>query len=259
MCLGANGAIYAARRELEEARHGRGQACGTGRVRVDVGRDAEAFAPRRFETVTLEVARRLRTLVEMRLGIRVILTRDEDRAITLDERAAIANNSKADLFLSLHLNAAPVAAVATVAAVSLLTTFGSAAFAQAGHFVGTPTCRDIGTQVQCTGKVAGLGGTTFTILVSAPGTATVTCTNPAGKVAPGQTFDTTATGQSGPFPTPRNGQARSTVSTETPAAPPGSCPNPQWTATVTDVTFGPATVTLLEDSTISDVIPVPVT
>jgi N-acetylmuramoyl-L-alanine amidase len=48
----------------------------------------------------------------MRLGVRVILTREDDRAVTLDERAAIANNSKADLFLSLHLNAAPVADVA---------------------------------------------------------------------------------------------------------------------------------------------------
>jgi N-acetylmuramoyl-L-alanine amidase len=64
------------------------------------------------KAVTLEVARRLRTLIAMRLGIRVILTRDDDRTITLDERAAIANNSKADLFLSLHANAAPVAAVA---------------------------------------------------------------------------------------------------------------------------------------------------
>ena len=32
--------------------------------------------------------------------------------VSLDERAAVANNSKADLFLSLHLNAAPVGAVA---------------------------------------------------------------------------------------------------------------------------------------------------
>jgi hypothetical protein len=148
--------------------------------------------------------------------------------------------------------------VATVAALSLLTTFGGAAFAQAGHFVGTPTCTDRGTFVECSGKVAGLGGTTFTILVSAPGTASVTCTNPAGNVAPGQSFTTTATGQSGPFPTPRNGQARFTVSTVSPTAPPGSCPNPMWTATVVDVEFGDATLTLLEDSNVSDTITVPV-
>jgi N-acetylmuramoyl-L-alanine amidase len=64
------------------------------------------------KALTLEVARRLRALIEMRLGIRVVLTRSEDRTVTLDERAAIANNSKADLFLSLHLNSAPAGAVA---------------------------------------------------------------------------------------------------------------------------------------------------
>jgi N-acetylmuramoyl-L-alanine amidase len=56
--------------------------------------------------VTLEVARRVKAMIEGRLGIRVVLTRDEDRTLSLDERAAIANNSKADLFLSLHVNAA---------------------------------------------------------------------------------------------------------------------------------------------------------
>lgn len=59
------------------------------------------------KTLTLSLARRLRTALESRLGIRVLLTRDDDRAVTLDERAAFANNSKADLFISLHANAAP--------------------------------------------------------------------------------------------------------------------------------------------------------
>jgi hypothetical protein len=148
--------------------------------------------------------------------------------------------------------------IATVAALSLLTTFGGTAFAQSGHFVGTPTCTDIGTQVQCSGKVAGLGGTTFTITVSAQGTASVTCTNPAGNVAPGQSFSTTVTGTSGPFATPRNGQAPFTVTSTAPTAPAGSCPNPKWTATVTDVAFTTATISLFEDSTLSDQITVPV-
>ena len=56
--------------------------------------------------VTLDVARRLRERLESRLGLRVILTREDDRQMGPDERAALANNSKADLFLSLHANAA---------------------------------------------------------------------------------------------------------------------------------------------------------
>jgi hypothetical protein len=145
--------------------------------------------------------------------------------------------------------------VAVIGALSL----PSAALAQAGHFVGTPSCVDIGTQVRCTGKVAGLGGTTFEITVSAPGTASVECTNPAGNVAPGQSFTTTVAGTSGPLATPRNGQFRFTVVSDTPSAPPGSCPNPKWTATVVDVEFGDATITLTEDGNVSDTITVPVT
>jgi N-acetylmuramoyl-L-alanine amidase len=56
------------------------------------------------KTFTLDIARRLRGLLEARLGLRVVLTRDDDRGIALDARAAIANSSKADLFLSLHVN-----------------------------------------------------------------------------------------------------------------------------------------------------------
>jgi N-acetylmuramoyl-L-alanine amidase len=57
--------------------------------------------------ITLSVARRLKAALEGRLGLRVILTRDGDATVGLDERAAMANNNKADLFISLHANAAP--------------------------------------------------------------------------------------------------------------------------------------------------------
>lgn len=144
------------------------------------------------------------------------------------------------------------------AAAGAVAALATVALAQSGHFVGTPTCNDIGTQVRCSGKVAGLGGTTFTITVSAPGTATVTCTNPGGNIAPGQNFSTTVTGTSGPFATPRNGQSGFTVTSDAPTAPAGSCPNPGWTATVTDVSFTTATLTLFEDSNVSDTITVPV-
>jgi len=73
------------------------------------GEDAGARGPSGVEekAITLEVARRLRGLIEARLGMRVILTRDDDRAVGADERAALANNGKADLFVSLHANGAP--------------------------------------------------------------------------------------------------------------------------------------------------------
>jgi N-acetylmuramoyl-L-alanine amidase len=57
------------------------------------------------KNVTLSVARRLKAALEARLGVRVILTRDGDRTVGLDERAAVANNNKADIFISLHANA----------------------------------------------------------------------------------------------------------------------------------------------------------
>ena len=56
--------------------------------------------------VTLAVARRLKTMIESRLGLRVFMTREDDRAMSLDERSAYANSQKADLFLSIHANAA---------------------------------------------------------------------------------------------------------------------------------------------------------
>jgi N-acetylmuramoyl-L-alanine amidase len=57
------------------------------------------------KNVTLSVARRLKGALESRLGVRVILTRDGDQSVGLDERAALANNNKADVFVSLHASA----------------------------------------------------------------------------------------------------------------------------------------------------------
>ncbi|MBY0495728.1 MAG: N-acetylmuramoyl-L-alanine amidase [Cyanobacteria bacterium] len=54
--------------------------------------------------ITLSVARRLRTLIESRLGLKVFLTREDDRTMSLDDRSAFANNHHADVFLSIHAN-----------------------------------------------------------------------------------------------------------------------------------------------------------
>ncbi len=55
--------------------------------------------------VTLSIARKLRALVQNSLGYQVFLTRDKDDVVALDDRTAVANNYKADLFVSIHANA----------------------------------------------------------------------------------------------------------------------------------------------------------
>lgn len=58
--------------------------------------------------VTLDIARRLRLrLSSMKPKPTVVLTRDEDRVLALDERTAVANHNRADLFLSIHVNSSP--------------------------------------------------------------------------------------------------------------------------------------------------------
>lgn len=57
------------------------------------------------KALTLDIARRLKPLLEQR-GYEVFLTRDRDVFIELPERAAIANRLGADLFVSIHFNAA---------------------------------------------------------------------------------------------------------------------------------------------------------
>jgi N-acetylmuramoyl-L-alanine amidase len=54
---------------------------------------------------TLQMARRIKAGIETRMGLRVLLTRDGDEDVPMDRRSALANNNKADVFLSLHANA----------------------------------------------------------------------------------------------------------------------------------------------------------
>ena len=58
------------------------------------------------KAVTLSVSRKVKALIESRLGLQVVMTRDDDRTLDQDQRAAIANNNHADLLVSIHANAA---------------------------------------------------------------------------------------------------------------------------------------------------------
>ena len=56
------------------------------------------------KTLVLEVAQRLGSLLENQLGCEVIYTRKDDNYVTLEQRAELANQAQADLFISVHAN-----------------------------------------------------------------------------------------------------------------------------------------------------------
>jgi N-acetylmuramoyl-L-alanine amidase len=55
--------------------------------------------------ITLDIAKRLAALVRERLGCNIIMTRDKDVFIPLEQRPFIAKSKNADLFVSIHVNA----------------------------------------------------------------------------------------------------------------------------------------------------------
>ncbi|MDQ6704706.1 MAG: N-acetylmuramoyl-L-alanine amidase [Acidobacteriota bacterium] len=57
--------------------------------------------------LVLDVALRLGKLIEQRMGSEVLYTRSDDTFIPLEQRTALANRKKADLFLSVHANSSP--------------------------------------------------------------------------------------------------------------------------------------------------------
>ncbi|WP_371807999.1 N-acetylmuramoyl-L-alanine amidase [Brevibacillus sp. 7WMA2] len=54
--------------------------------------------------MNLEIAKKLRDYLEDRLNATVYMTRTTDKYIDLDKRYALANEKKADIFISVHIN-----------------------------------------------------------------------------------------------------------------------------------------------------------
>jgi N-acetylmuramoyl-L-alanine amidase len=75
------------------------------------GHDPGAIGPAGLQEkeLVLDVTRRVAKLVEERLGLKVLLTRDSDVFVPLRDRTSFANRQGADLFVSIHANAHRVA------------------------------------------------------------------------------------------------------------------------------------------------------
>ncbi len=61
--------------------------------------------------LVLDVAQRLRDLIEMELGAEVVMTRTDDTFIPLESRTAMANQQEADLLISIHANSSRIRSV----------------------------------------------------------------------------------------------------------------------------------------------------
>ena len=73
------------------------------------GRDPGARGLRGTEEkdITLKVGLKLRDLLSKQPGVRVMMTRDRDVFVELEDRTKYANNLEADLFVSIHVNSHP--------------------------------------------------------------------------------------------------------------------------------------------------------
>ena len=86
------------------------------RVVIDAGHgghDVGSTGPGGYteKELVLDVATRLRELIENELGAEVVMTRTDDTFVPLESRTAIANQQEADLFISIHANSSRVRAV----------------------------------------------------------------------------------------------------------------------------------------------------
>jgi hypothetical protein len=135
-----------------------------------------------------------------------------------------------------------------IAVLALLVTAFAAVpvLAQNPHFIRGPFFSDQGTQLLVTGTVAGLGNEDIDVVVDATGIATVECINPGGNRAPGQDTTVDVSGEANDVQV-KNGRATFRVLTDEPLVTGAeACPNPAWTADVTEVEFTEATITIFQ-------------
>jgi N-acetylmuramoyl-L-alanine amidase len=90
-----------------------------GRIVIDPGHgghDTGTVGPEglREKDLVLDVSKRLGALIEERMNSEVIYTRSDDTFVPLEQRTEIANQAKADLFLSIHANSSPLPSAAGV-------------------------------------------------------------------------------------------------------------------------------------------------
>ena len=86
------------------------------RVVIDAGHgghDTGTIGPGGYteKELVLDVANRLKVLIENELGAEVVMTRSDDSFVALENRTAIANQQQADLFISIHANSSRVRSV----------------------------------------------------------------------------------------------------------------------------------------------------
>jgi N-acetylmuramoyl-L-alanine amidase len=86
-------------------------ALGVRRIVIDAGHGGKDYGAPGYDKniqekqIVLQVAKKLAAKIRDELKCEVIMTRDSDFYLTLEERTAIANTKRADLFISIHANA----------------------------------------------------------------------------------------------------------------------------------------------------------